>query len=396
MDQPLDKVLGDAGVDPALTTALISDGWTTQSYREVVSSVTDFTEAIFEELCPHNTLTLLQKASLKGAWRSLQGLSETPATPGQPSSSNAAATSDNSWAETFPPKLTSSTVATLKQRFAANFPSEVLTPETQPSARLLALAHQLHTKREYRWLPWKFRMSVSRSEDMALHRTSKAPRLENIQLHQLLIDEVPSLEISNQSLGLNAVNRMFDIHNYAWAMVQACHLHRLRSYTLKFMSYLSVRLDAESGLRAPTIMEAQQADKHIWHLISELCESPDWSLDEALLEFTQHRGDLAALLQPRPKLNKPQPQPSGFTQKGGKSSKGLSKGGKSQKGGKPTVRWVSEIWRGTQKKTLCMRYQAGKCSNKDCRFEHACGYPKPDGSACGGAHPANEHDRTPH
>ena len=81
MDQPLDTVLGDAGVDPALTTALISDGWTTQSYREVVSSVTDFTEAIFEELCPHNTLTLLQKASLKGAWRSLQGLSETPATP---------------------------------------------------------------------------------------------------------------------------------------------------------------------------------------------------------------------------------------------------------------------------------------------------------------------------
>ena len=47
---------------------------------------------------------------------------------------------------------------------------------------------------------------------------------------------------------------------------------------------------------------SQHADKHIWHLISELCESPEWSLDEALLEFTQHRGDLAALLQPRPKF----------------------------------------------------------------------------------------------
>ena len=89
-----------------------------------------------------------------------------------------------------------------------NFPSEVLTPDTQPSARLLALAHQLHVKKEYRWLPRKFRMSVSRSEEMNLHRASKVPRLENIQLHQLLIDEVPSLEISNQNLGLNAVSRI--------------------------------------------------------------------------------------------------------------------------------------------------------------------------------------------
>ena len=80
-------------------------------------------------------------------------------------------------------------------------------------------------------------MSIARSEEMSLSRASKAPRLENVQLHQLLIDEIPSLEITNQNLGLNAVNRMFDLHNYAWAMVQACHLHRLRSYSLKFMSF---------------------------------------------------------------------------------------------------------------------------------------------------------------
>ena len=396
MELQLDSVFGDAGVDPALASTIISEGWTVQSYREVVATVSDFTDAVFEELCPNTNLSLLQKASLKGAWRSLQGPQENHSGSAPSSATGSAAIPDNTWAETFPPKLTGSTVAALKQRFAANFPSEVLTPETQPSARLLALAHQLHTKREYRWLPWKFRMSVSRSEEMSLHRSSKAPRLENIQLHQLLIDEVPSLEISNQNLGLNAVNRMFDIHNYAWAMVQACHLHRLRSYTLKFMSFLSVRLDAESGLRGPTILEAQQADKQIWHLIAELCESPEWSLDEALLEFTQHRGDLAALLQPRPKLLRPSPQISTPSSKGGKPSKGSGKGGKSQKGGKSSVRWISEIWRGTQKKTLCMRYQLGKCSNKDCRYEHACGYPKPDGSACGGSHPATEHDRTPH
>ena len=240
-------------------------------------------------------------------------------------------------------------------------------------------------------------MSVARSEEMSLSRASKAPRLENVQLHQLLIDEIPSLEITNQNLGLNAVNRMFDLHNYAWAMVQACHLHRLRSYSLKFMSFLSVRLDAESGLRAPSILEAQHADKHIWHQIAELCESPEWTLDDALLEFTQNRGDLAALLQPRPKLTKPTPPPSNTPFKGGKAAKSSGQGGKPSKGtGKPSVRWVSELWKGSQKKTLCMRFQTGKCSNKDCRYEHACGYPRADGTACGASHPAIEHDKTPH
>ena len=130
-------------------------------------------------------------------------------------------------------------------------------------------------------------MSLSRAEEMSLSRSSKAPRIEHVQLHQLLVDEVPALDINNQSLGLNAVSRMFDIQNYAWSMVQACHLHRLRAYSLKFMSFLATRLDGESGLRPPTILEAQQADKHLWHLISELCEGPEWSLDEALLEFTE-------------------------------------------------------------------------------------------------------------
>ena len=400
MDISLESVLSDAGVDPALASSLVSDGWTTQSFREVVAHISEFSDSLFEELCANTQLSLLQKSAIKGAWRSLQGPENNTASASSPPTQGATANPEASWSESFPPKLNSSTVATLKQRFTQNFPSEVLTPETQPSARLLALAHQLHSKREYTWLPWKFRMSLSRSEEMSLGRSTKVPRLESVHLHQLLIDEIPSLEITNQSLGLNAVSRMFDIHNYAWAMVQACHLHRLRAYTLKFMSFLAVRLDPESGLRAPTILEAQHADKHIWHLISELCESPDWSLDEALLEFTQNRGDLSALLQPRPKMAKPSTSSSfqaSSMQKGGKSSKGAGKSGKSSKGGGKTgARWISEIWKGSQKKILCMRYQTGKCTNKDCRFEHACGYPKSDGTACGGPHPAMDHDKTPH
>ena len=272
MDSSLETVLSDAGVDPATCSLLVTEGWTTASFREVVSSSHEFSDSLFDELCPGTILSLLQRSALKSAWRSLQPSSSTDRSqessmvPAQPSAI------ENSWSEAFPPKLTSATVAALKQKFLTNYPSEVLTSDTQPSPRLLSLSHQLPQKKDYKWLPWKFRMSMSRAEEFTMGRAAKAPRLENVQLHQLLIDEVPALEISNQGLGLNAVNRMFELNNYAWAMVGAAHLHRLRSYSLRFMQFLSVRLDSESGLRAPTITEAQYADKHIWHLIAELCE----------------------------------------------------------------------------------------------------------------------------
>ena len=400
MAEPLETVLADAGVEPALASGIMADGWTLRTFREIAATAADFTDALFAELCPHNDhLTLLQKASIRSAWRiaqqpeTLQGSS----TDGSVQVAHSGSVADGSWSEVFPPKLNNETVTSLKKQFLQNYPSEVLTSDTQPSSRLLALAYQLTQKKDFKWLPWKFRMSMSRSEDMAMSRASKAPRLENLQLHQLLIDEVPSLEINNQSLGLNALRQMFEIHNYARALVGACHLHRLRAYTLKLMSLLSVRLDQDSGLRAPNMLEAQQADKTIWYHISELCESATWSLDDALLEFTQNRGDLATLLQPRPRFHKIAPAPANTPSKGNKGSKGGSKGAKSSKGGsKPGVRWLSEIWRGSQKKTLCMRFQSGKCSNKDCRYEHACGYPKPDGTACGANHAAIDHDKTPH
>ena len=103
MELQLDSVLGDAGVDPALASTIISEGWTVQSYREVVATVSDFTDAVFEELCPNTNLSLLQKASLKGAWRSLQGPQENHSGSAPSSATGSAAIPDNTWAETFRP-----------------------------------------------------------------------------------------------------------------------------------------------------------------------------------------------------------------------------------------------------------------------------------------------------
>lgn len=398
----LEARLASFGVDPVLAGTIVAGGWTEFSFREVVSEVSEFTDEIFDALAPNEPLSILVKANIKAAWRSLQ----VPALAGEPPSSSGiappvlGAPMEGSWTEAFPPRLSSSVTAELKAQFLQHYPSEVLTADTMPSPRLLSLVYQNTQKKEFKWVAWKYRMSQARAEDMQIQRASKVPKIEHMALHQLVLDDPPQLEITNQSLGLNALRQMFDLHNYAWSLCQAAHLHRLRAYSLKFLSLLSQRMETESGLRPASIVEAQHADRHIWSLITELCQDSNWSLNDALLEFTQNRGDMAALLQPRPRLPKPMLSGVPPQSKGNRPPKGSSKGGGKSKGGasfSKGTKWLSELWQGSQKKTLCMRYQAGKCNLSDCRFTHKCGYPKPDGSgACGGDHPAIQHSSVPH
>ena len=60
---------------------------------------------------------------------------------------------------------------------------------------------------------------------------------------------------------------------------------------------MSQRFEAESHLRAPTVLEAQQADAKLWQLISSLVHDKAFSLNDALFEATEVRGDL-----PRPRV----------------------------------------------------------------------------------------------
>ena len=218
-----------------------------------------------------------------------------------------AADPHSSWAETFAPKLSASVVSSMKSKFLSSYPSEILTPNTLPSLRLLSQVHHQLQKKEVKWIPWKYRLSQSRAEEVSSGRGAKLPRLEGLSLHNLIYDEPPSIEINNQSMGINAVRSMFDVFNVAVALAEGAHLAHLKAYSLKFLSFLTQRYDQDTGLRTPNIMEAQAADKHIWFIIGELVMDKGWSLDQALHEMTYIRSDMAMLLQARPRMLRPQP-----------------------------------------------------------------------------------------
>ncbi|CAE7321085.1 unnamed protein product [Symbiodinium sp. CCMP2592] len=362
-------------------------GWTLSTFRHAADSPADL-EKVIPDIFGSSELSRLQIAQVRAAWAGL-----------------------SSSASSAPPALTE-----YKKAFLAAYTSEILSPCSMPSLRLVSLAAHQESKKDYKWIPWKHRMSEEKAAELQLSRPAKQPRLEALGISSLLLDEPPTLEVGDNFMGVSAVQRILAIHDVALAMVGSCHLARLKAYSSKFIHLLSQRHEASSGLRAPTILEAQQADCKLWQGIYALVLEKDWNLNDAIFEYTEIRGDMSNLLQARARP----PPPLRFNEKGikgkglgrfmsehwkGYSFEGKGKSPGKEKGskGKPSGKggagsWVKHVQVNGETKQLCMQWQSGKCSRgASCAFLHNCAYPKGDGSACmSKAHNALNHASTSH
>ena len=98
-------------------------------------------------------------------------------------------TPEGSWHETFAPKLIPELIKRMKDDFKRFYPSEILNQDTMPSVRLLSLIYDQISKKNWMWVPWKYRLSQAKSEEIKSQRVSKLPKIEGLALHELLIDE---------------------------------------------------------------------------------------------------------------------------------------------------------------------------------------------------------------
>lgn len=409
----LRAVLQGAGVQDTFIDPLVEGGWTADQLGMMAHSITEFDDCLkelFDESLAE-CITLQQKAALRLGWKRCLDATSITRTPElgtiERSGDAQPASSTSSWSESFAPKLTSQTVKDLKSQFKKNYPSEILTQDNMPSLRLLSQIQHQKTKGDWAWIPWTFRLSAAKSDELQTQKSSRIPKDESLSLHSLLFDEPPSLEVSNNSMGLHAVRCMFETWSFGMAMVEVAHLASLKQYYLKFLQHMTKKLEVDSGLRPPTILEAQQADKALMTIVFELMQERSWSADDAIYEMSHIRSDMSTLLQPRPRAAKINP-PRSEVPHGGKGQpdhranpypppKGGGKKGGGKKGGKgPRVQWITETTIKGEKRQLCMRFQVGKCQLGDgCRFYHGCAYPVGD-SACGKSHGALMHEQTPH
>ena len=86
------------GVAPSLASQMVADGWQPQNFASIVSAISDFdSSSIWDQLFTE-PLNLLQKASLKAGWFSLQNDArgtDTSASSSQPQVASSAV--EGSW-----------------------------------------------------------------------------------------------------------------------------------------------------------------------------------------------------------------------------------------------------------------------------------------------------------
>ena len=87
-----------------------------------------------------------------------------------------------------------------------------------PSVRLLSLIHDQLSKKSWMWVPWKYRLSHAKNEEIKGQRVSKLPKIEGLALHELLIDEPPSVEVTNSGMGINGIRTILELQNFGIAL----------------------------------------------------------------------------------------------------------------------------------------------------------------------------------
>jgi len=392
--ETLEDILTKSGVDSNLTNALMMEGWTCQTFRMAAADSQGFEDVLHE----WSSFTYFVNIS-EGL--STYSFSISTAFPGthflHSYASGDHQSSSRILGGVIPPKLESGVLLAMKQKFISNYPSELIHADVFPSTRLVSLVHDQLTKKTWKWIPWKYRISLTKSEEISGNRAQKMPRLDTLGLHALLLDDPPSLDISNNSMGVNSIRNMLEVHDRAIALCQGAHLANLKAYTHKFLGFLTAKY--EGDLRNPSILEAQSADQKVWTVIAELMEK-GWAMDDCLHEMTNLRHDLPSLLQPRPRALRlptaPSPQASSPRSEGPKGKgQGKSKGKHNAGKSKGRTQWITEIQKDGNFKQLCMRFQMGRCQNPTCGFQHVCAYPV-EGKACGKNHGAMSHFATPH
>ena len=134
----------------------------------------------------------------------------------------------------------------MKEKFISCYPGEIVNHDTMPSTRLLSLVYHQSQRKQWHWVPWKFRLTVAKADELSHQRQAKMPKLELASLHTLLVDDPPSLDISNGSMGINSVRNLLAVHDVAVAMCGGAHLANLKAYSHKFVSFLTQRTDPET------------------------------------------------------------------------------------------------------------------------------------------------------
>ena len=236
---------------------------------------------------------------------------EEPASQGSAPSSSTAPPAD-SWVEHAPQRLDNDTVARLTAEFKEAYPGELLDSSSTPSIRLLSMVHAWFkdpAQPRIKYIPWQFRMSQRQYTEIIEAKAHRIVRTEAQLISTALFDDTPTLSIAEININESWLQAKQRIFSNAIALCKGAHLAVLKAFDSKVCEQCTQVWKPGHGLRNVSTEEMLDADRKLWRSIATLVEEQGFSLDEALHEMTHVRGDIATLMQARPRMPAMPPAP---------------------------------------------------------------------------------------
>ena len=236
-------------------------------------------------------------------------------------------------------------------------------------------------------------MSEKQYQEIIEARTARTLRTEAQLISSALFDDTPEVSINHANLSPAWLACTQTIMRNASALCKGVHLRVLKAFDKRTHELATQSLSADSGLHTVSTQELLQADRKIWYEIASM-HADGWTLDQALHEITKIRSDLPGLLQPRARaISIVKGKPKGKGDKG--AGKGPPKGPRMFTLKDSTTPQhataMQDLATKHGNKTLCLRFNRGACTNKQCKLAHLCAIKLPNGQVCGQRHPASMH-----
>ena len=253
----------------------------------------------------------------------------------------------------------------LETAYLAKYPGEVLCDATRPGPTMLWIGKRMKDPEVgYVWIAWVHHKSVEEESADPCKVAREAKALASMGLGCMYLPlggEAKGDEADCKFEGGALKMRMsLELRMVAFAMLGLAHLSSLRYYVLRFMS-LYMKKYGGVRMRGPNLQEAIEADRLAMTAAFQMVNAKQCTLDEALKDVADAKGELAIFLGPKP-------MESGSGQQGQKRAAADAAGGRQAKHVKPYAQWDEKASDG---KSRCRNWLAGSCARgSSCKFVH--------------------------
>ena len=239
-----------------------------------------------------------------------------------------------------------------------------------PALCFLQLVWRMAQEKDFRWVPWKHTVSqeaATLTSQATPQGLSSESQLVRLLAKERCLEDPEEVDVTGTNFRVSSIMRC---RAFAFAMCGMGSLAAWMVYVNRFVALYTKR-PKDTGLRSPSLEEAEEADLLVWmELLQLVVRGDNW--EDSLFELVVTRDLLATSLRPQLKVKQEHKEEgSGAKRSGDQQGRGRRVRPRRGAARDQNVKEDGDKDK-ARKKGWCWKHMKGKCmKGEDCEFRHA-------------------------